>query len=335
MSKELYLYSGIYPFTAQALIEGMEEAGEDSVTIRINSPGGDVFAGWGIVAKMTERTAPTKVKVDGCAMSMAVMPVVFSNDVECTDVSTFMIHRAAMTVENDEDQAFLDDVNKNLRAKLESKIDSNVLMEVTKAQGKYSDYPEGISIANLFEDEKRIDLLLNAKEAKKIRLVNKINKLTPELQAEMSAMNKYKVAATAATETDNPKQTSTKMTLAELKEKHPELYAEVRASGKKSAINAEKDRIGSWMAFNSVDPKAVAEGIQSGKKISATHMSEFTMKAASGKHLQAIGAENAEATHTATDSTDPSAKPEDRKKALAQAEFDKTLDNLLKNKNLA
>jgi len=297
----------------------MEEANGEDIVLRINSPGGDVFAGWGIVAKMTECTGKTTVKVDGAAMSMAVMPVVFADFVECLDVSTLMVHRASMLVENDEDQAFLDNVNKNLRSKLETKINDDALFEM-----------KGIRIKNLFEDEKRIDLFLDSKEAKKLGLVNKINKLTPELQLEMSAMNRFKIAAIGS-----QTQTSTKMTKAEFKAANPDIYAEILEEGKTIGATAMKEVAQVWAHFLPVDAKAAADGIKSGLAPTPLQIVELTTKMASAVHLRNIGAENADPTTTGEQPKgDAALTAEQKVSKQAEAEFDKAFEALRKTNKI-
>ena len=84
------------------------------------------------------------------------------------------------------------------------------------------------------------------------------------------------------------------MTLAKLKEKHPELYAQVIAAG----AEAERDRVGAWMAFADIDIKAVSEGINGGKNISAKEMAEFSRKALSAEQLKLIQKNSPGATKT-------------------------------------
>jgi len=71
------------------------------------------------------------------------------------------------------------------------------------------------------------------------------------------------------------------MTLEELKADHPELYKAIFEQG----VVAEKDRCQAWIAFNDVDPKAVAEGIDKGENISQKAMAEFSRKALSNEAL--------------------------------------------------
>lgn len=281
MPKELYLYSPIYDFVAESLISQMNEEGDDSdITMRINSGGGDVFAGYGIAAKMAERKGKTKIKVDGNAMSMAAALLCFGDDNECLDVSTIMLHRAAMPVSSKEDQDFLDSVNEKLREKLKSKIDDKKLKEL-----------KGVNIKNLFEDEKRIDLMLSAKEAKQIGLIDKINTLTPK---ELKAFNDkmYAVAATYVPKKKikTPKnKIMDKMNVEAFKAKYPKTYAKVFSAG----VSAEKERVESCLVFIDVDTKGVKAAIESGKPLNQKQMSEFALKQNSPEMLKKISLEAA------------------------------------------
>jgi ATP-dependent Clp protease, protease subunit len=312
-SKELYLYSGIYDFIAERLISQLNDAGEQDVTLRINTPGGSVFAGWGIIAKMQERSKEgysTKIKLDGAAMSMGAMILAFAEDVEALDVSTVMLHRASMYVSNDTDKAFLDQVNKDLRKKLESKINGEKLKEI-----------KGVSIKDLFDKEERIDLFLTAKEAKEIGLINRVNKVQPkELEALNTAMadaEKYfNVAASVETQS-NQNQKSITMNIEKLKAEHPEVYNQVFNAG----INAERDRVGAFMALIEADPKAIAEAIKKGETLTQTQTVELTMKLMTNKlksGIEADGKETPDANANANDG-------EEEKEKTAVADFEKSL----------
>ena len=272
MGKELYLYSPIYDFVAEDLISKMDEYENEDITIRLNTPGGSVFAGWGIIAKMQERTKKTNLKLDGAVASMGSLIAIFGDYVESLDITNIMIHRADMLVESPEDQTFLDNVNKQLRSKLESKIDTKKLKEL-----------KGISIKDLFEKDERIDLWLTAKEAKQLGLVNKINTLTPK---ELTAFNNKMFSVAAEF---NPSPINTIMTLEELKAKHPALFTEAVAVG----VAQENDRIGACMVFAEIDLPGVKQAIESGKPLSAKQTAEFQLKMFSNKSLTALAGEGA------------------------------------------
>lgn len=268
MSKELRLYSGIYDFVADSLIASIDELMGEEVTLRVNSTGGSVFANYGICAKMMEH-GNVNIKVDGTAMSSAANLLPYAKSVSCLDVSTFLLHRADMMVENDGDKEFLARINKDLKSKLLLKVDADKFEKVT-----------GTTIEDMFNAEKRVDVILTAKQAKQIGLVNTIINLTP---AEVNALNNvYSLAA------NNEQNKKTNMNLEKLKAEHPALYNEVLALG----IAQEKDRVGSFMAFVELDAKAVKEGITSGKAMTETERSEFAIKAVSTKQLSNIVADS-------------------------------------------
>ena len=284
MKKELLLYSGIYGSVAAALIQSMEECGNDEdLTMRFNTPGGDVLASWGIAAKMMERTGKTTIKVDGAAMSMGAALLCFADNVECLDVSTFMLHRADMYVEDADDQAFLDKVNGSLRAKMKSKIDDKKLKELT-----------GFNMKNLFEDEKRVNLFLDAKQAKSIGLVGKINTLNPK-EATAYYEKAFAIAAIHTTPPTPPNkpanhepENNNTMYLQEIKADHPALYAQIIALGHAEGVTAERDRVESILAFQDVDAKGVKAAIESGKPLTAKQTSEFVIKMHSPEVLAKI-----------------------------------------------
>jgi ATP-dependent Clp protease protease subunit len=296
MAKELYLYSPIYDFVAEALISQMEENKGSDIIIRGNTPGGSVFSGWGIIAKMKEHDGKVLMKVDGSVASMGTFILVFAQEAEALDVSKIHLHRADMYVNGPEDQAFLDGVNKDLKAKLIQKIDAAKLKEL-----------KGITIDDLFDPEKRIDVWLTAKEAKSIGLIQKIVKLNP---SEITAFNKrFQIAAEAESKEDNnpnPQPKKVMNTLEELKAKHPELYAQAVAAGHKAGAEAEAKRVAAWEAWRHIDASAVDKGIKEGREITMADISEFSAKALSPEALKKLsataapGVKTGESTQTAT-----------------------------------
>lgn len=267
MSKELYLYTGIYDFTAQDLISQIEAYMGEEINLRVTSPGGSVFAANGIAAKISEH-GNVNIKVDGCAMSSAANILPYGKNVECLDVSKFTLHRAEIEVTCTEDQIFIDAINKDLKAKLLLKVDPLKFKKVT-----------GYTIDDMFNPAQRINIQLSAEQAKAIGLVDKINPLSPK---EATALNAklYRIAAVVLPEEKEkfliPK--NKKMDLIQLKAEHPATYNEAIALGKAEAIAQEQDRVGAWMKFNGDDPKAVAEGVASGKILSQTQMLDFILK---------------------------------------------------------
>ncbi|MEE9574336.1 MAG: hypothetical protein V3W20_14870 [Candidatus Neomarinimicrobiota bacterium] len=177
------------------------------------------------------------------------------DNVEALDVSTFRLHRADGFVDSDQDKALLDKINKDLRAKMLKKINPEIFKEVT-----------GHTINEMFDSEKRIDIDLDAKQAKKIGLINKIIRLEPR---QIAAMNKKFVAfadfggeviAENSQGSDKKqKQTEIKieqkkeiMTQSEIKAQFPDVYNAIRTEG----ITAERSRVNAVLKFSSIDLEA-------------------------------------------------------------------------------
>lgn len=305
MPKEIYLYSPVYDFVAKDLISAMNENTEE-ITMRVNSPGGSVFSNYGICAKMQEH-GNVICKVDGAAMSSAANLLPYAKSVECLDVSTFLLHRADMSVESEADKTFLARINKDLRAKLQARVDADIFKEVT-----------GYTIDEMFDSEKRIDIMLDAKQAKKIGLVQKINKLTP---SEVEAFNSKMLFNVAAFNENKNQKTNKQMTIEQLKAEHPALFAQVVALG----VEQEKDRVEACLAFMDVDAKGVKEAIESGKNLTQKQMADFAVKAMSKNSLDAL---NKEAAPNA--STTEAAEKEKTEKAKEIEAFEKSVDSHLK-----
>lgn len=242
--------------------------------------GGDVFSGWGMIAKMQEHEGKTKMKVDGCVGSMTAFMTLFADDVECLDVSSFVFHRADGYTSSEEDKAWLASINANFRKKMEAKIPSALWAEVT-----------GKSYDDLFNPDTHINVILTAKQAKKLGIVSKINTLSSSeakaIKAEFTANYsraefgaQLPMSVTAAIESntiipiiENNPIPKKYMTIAEFKTTHPELHAQIVSE----AVDTETDRVGSFMAFIEIDAEAVKAGIESGKPMTATQMSNFQM----------------------------------------------------------
>lgn len=312
MSKEIYLYYPIYDFVAQAVISDLNDNMGKPCTMRVCSPGGHVRPGLGIFAKIKEH-GNVNVKVDGAADSMASFIPMYAKTSECLNVSRFVFHRADMLVENDEDQAFIDGVNNDLRMQMKARIKGDKWKNIT-----------GVTIDEMFDETKRNDYVITGPQAVEIGLCDTLKMLTPAMSQEIEAINKkfYQVAA----KSEPIKQAN--MTLTELQEKHPELYKEVQANMKKEISAKEKDRVGAWMVFHDVDPEAVKKGIEAGEEMTNTQMAEFTKKLVSGKHLTNISAENAGAVKTAEQET----AEKNKESQEAEAAFDKELEALIKSK---
>lgn len=211
-----------------------------------------------MIAKFNELTGVKKVKNDGKSYSMGLFFNCYVENASALDVSNFLLHRAAYPQWIEQDPEYFNQamrenlaaINKSLRAAFEAKVD------VAKFEKL-----KGVTLDEVFSMESRIDVNLTAAEAKKIGLINEIITITPKIKAEIEAnLNNYTVGIAAKyTEAkinnpiNNNNQKKSIMTIEQLKAEHPAVYAQALALG----VEQEKDRVGSIMAFNDIDPEAV------------------------------------------------------------------------------
>ena len=324
MAKVL-INSPLYSFYTSDYIEAIQKvpAGED-LTMYLNTPGGSVLYSWGIFQAMAEHEGKVNLKISGHSMSMGVLFPLFADYTEALDITTFMIHRADMYIEDDEDQALLDKYNKDLYSKLDAKIDSDELKKIS-----------GFTLKEIFESSKREEVFLTAKEAKKIGLIDKVVKLERKSQAaaffggEVTAEFIEKEINGSHNDPHNNNQINNSMTLQEFMTKHPLIYAEAVALGRKEGVTAEKDRVGAWAVFMDVDPEAVAKGIDSDKEISTKEMAMFTRAAGAAEFKKGLSGEDDPLPTGEDDKKTAEAKAKEK----ADAEFEKELNIELEIKN--
>jgi ATP-dependent protease ClpP protease subunit len=286
MAKEILLYSPIYDFVAENFISQLNDADGEDLTVRVNSPGGSVFAGWGMVAKSQEHKGNITVKVDGNASSMAAIFLLFHKNVEALNVSTFTLHRASSMNPTLDQSKELKAINADIRRAFEAKLDIATFENIS-----------GVLIDDFFNSDEVIDVNLNALQARQIGLIDTINELDASAHDTLS----MQIAAISKDVEKKNKQVqikTKKMNIEALKSEHPALFAEVLALGTASGISAERDRVGAWMAFGDVDFKAVVEGIKQGEDLSATATAELSRKSFAAQAIADIESDSADEQKT-------------------------------------
>lgn len=124
-------------------------AGSGSITVWINSPGGDVFAAAQIYNMLMDYTGKVTVKIDGLAASAASVIAMAGGDVYMSPVSMLMIHNPSTIAIGDSEEmlrakALLDEVKESIinayelksglsRAKLSHLMDAETWMNANKA----------------------------------------------------------------------------------------------------------------------------------------------------------------------------------------------------------
>lgn len=310
MAKEILIYGGFFDFMAEDFHDRLiaaESEGED-ITLAINSNGGDVDTGFGMI-RMFQKFSRTKhVEIHGVAKSMAAFFLLYADTVTSLDVSDIGFHRAAFPsfIENDselfteERRGSLAKTNKDLKRALLAKVDPNEFKRIT-----------GTSINELFSMDGRIEVFMTPTQAKQLGIVTNIVNITPVKRASIQA-NALKIAANIEVpEVPNVEEhieekkhltQNTIMDINKLQIEHPSVYAQILALGVIKGVEDEKDRVQAWVVFADIDMKAVTEGIDSGKGISAKAQAEFNRKASSVESLKSLEREAAD---------DNKVKPED------------------------
>jgi ATP-dependent protease ClpP protease subunit len=285
MANLILLYDPIFTSTAVEFITQLNDLNGEDAKIRVNSPGGSVYKGWGMISASVEYEGELDIQVDGSADSMTAVFLLFHEKVEGIQQSRYLLHRASNFFEdNDEIKAEVKEINVNIRKAFEKKLDIAKFEEIASKQ-----HNREITIDEFFNGEKVIDVRLNAKQAKSIGLIKNIK---PMEAADFKALDMKFAAMAKADSIDsgNEEEKNTnpiknkKMDINEFKASHPAIYAEAVALGKSAGIKAEQDRVGSFMEFNDVDPKGVAAGIESGDNLSAKAAAGF-MKAQFSKEM--------------------------------------------------
>ena len=315
---EILLYGSIDGESSSDFIEDFTEktANNEDVLVRVNTSGGNPEYTMGMVAKFSEYKGKKKVQVDGKAYSGGMFFCCYADDVEALDVSQFLLHRAAYPSYYENDSSFFTEpikenlisINKDLRKAFEAKVDVALFEKIKKCK-----------LDEVFSLDDRIDVFFTAQEALQVGLISKINKITPTKKAEIDFYINSKMVQIAAeykgaeTQLENFK--TNKMTLDELKAKHPELYAEAIDKGVKKGIAKEKDRVKSCLVFAEIDLVGVKAAIESGDPLTATAMAEFMLKMASKETLKEIESEAAKEVETKEVSTTEKGKEDAEKEA--------------------
>ncbi len=288
---EILIYGGIYEWSASEFIKAFAEIEGDTVIVRMNTDGGDPMCGHGMMARFQEFEGSKTVKVDGKAYSSGFFMCLYADNVECLDVSQFMVHRASYGEWFEKSEYFTQPLRENL-ASINADLEKAFRNKLNVAEFEKI---KGVKVKDIFSMDSRIDVFLTAREAKQVGLVSKINTITPkkaqELKASFSKLAaRYDVDFSSVVETPNAgensnssvnadanKQVNNKnkyMTIEQFKAENPELFAQIQST----AVETEKDRVNAWLKFIDVDAKAVTEGIKEGKNLSQEAMADFSVK---------------------------------------------------------
>jgi ATP-dependent protease ClpP protease subunit len=153
--------------SAQTLVPQIRGIKGGTVHLRINSPGGDVFAAQAIVAAIRDTGAKVIAHIDGVAASAATVIASAADEVEMSDGAMYMIHCAwTVAIGNSADLA--------ATAALLDKTDGVIAGQYAKRSGKSADDMKALMSAETW---------FTAEEAVEIGLADRVAENAPRAQA--------------------------------------------------------------------------------------------------------------------------------------------------------
>jgi ATP-dependent protease ClpP protease subunit len=318
VAQKVLLYGNVNSYSARQFVTELSALSGKDKEIHINGDGGEVKYGLACITNLSKADNVSLIN-DAQANSMfAFMFCYPAKSKKCADYSTFGFHRAAYPDWYESNPEYFDDaakaelvkMNGDLRKAMEGTVDSLKWMQET-----------GCSLDELFSMNGRKEVIVDAEKAKRLGLVDEVFPVTPAKRSEISALrqtieaNFYKKTPVVA---EKPIQ-KTMITVAEFKAQNPEGYAEI--------ITAERERCEAWAVFADVDHKAVAEGISSGKNISAKAQGEFIRKQVSAETVVKVEAENAPNLNIQAKKAEAEKTEAEKNAALIEANLRKHLKN--------
>jgi ATP-dependent Clp endopeptidase proteolytic subunit ClpP len=177
-SAEILLYDeiGFWGVTAQDFASQLATITAPSITVRINSPGGDVFDGLAIFAQLKAHAAEINTVVDGWAASAASFIALAGDTVTMAENAFMMIHKAwGLAIGNASDMTDM--------ATTLAKIDGQLASIYAKKTGKTAD-----AMLALMAGEKD-GTWFTAQEAKDLGLADAIAATPPKEEPDEQAAN--------------------------------------------------------------------------------------------------------------------------------------------------
>lgn len=148
----VYLYDAIggwYGVEAKSFVKDLAGVEAETVHLRINSPGGDVFEARAIATALKQMKCKTVAHIDGVCASAATYIALACDEVEMAEGAFFMIHKAWCLAMGNADELLA-------TADLLVKVDDSIVTDYAKKTGLESE-----EIQQLMADE----TWFNAEEA--------------------------------------------------------------------------------------------------------------------------------------------------------------------------
>jgi len=141
----VYVYDEIwnYGINAKDFVKEINNLDVDTIHLRIDSPGGDVFAARAMQTALKQHKAKVIAHIDGCAASAATFLAMGADEIEIVEGGFFMIHKAAMVIDilgyynEDNLVKLIDEVGKQVE--FLRKVDDSIVTDYAQKTGKSAD----------------------------------------------------------------------------------------------------------------------------------------------------------------------------------------------------
>lgn len=151
---EVFIYDeiGFWGVTASDFVRELADIRANKITLRINSPGGDVFDGIAIYNALKRHQAEVSVFIDGIAASAASFIAMAGDTVTMMPHSQMMIHEAhGLVIGPADDMRKMADI-------LDKSSDNIASIYVEKAGGTTAEWRERMRDETWFSDQEAVDL---------------------------------------------------------------------------------------------------------------------------------------------------------------------------------
>lgn len=104
---DIFIYGvvGEPPYTSEGIQQDLSAHQDgEPITIHINSPGGDVYEGYGIYNQLRALSSPITTRIDGMCGSIATLIALAADSVQISEAGSFMIHNAWTMIAGDQNE---------------------------------------------------------------------------------------------------------------------------------------------------------------------------------------------------------------------------------------
>lgn len=219
----------------------------DEITLRIDSPGGSVFAGIGLYSYLKDHKAKKKVYIDGMCGSIATVIAMAGDEIYMNNASQFMIHNP-WTIAMGEAKELRHDAEV-----LEGLKDSIINAYMTKTKLTKAELEKAMDKSTYYRAEQALEAgfitgVTHTTDAK--NCLDDWDMTYSQYEKKYNNNNNGLVTQKPIINNGNEEK---KMTLKELQDSHPDVYNEALNVGK----NEERERI---KALDGLSNKANEEG---------------------------------------------------------------------------